>query len=303
MSTMNSADNRVRPPQIRLTRYDMVIGMLQTSALVAGLTFIAMVAIWLSNRLPPPVSRKIEMLPAGDGGWEDGAPDATPNVESPEDAVPDPSVSNEESDVTEIEEVLEQVLEVAENAAVIEAPRESNATESSGIPGSADGTGGRPLGSGGPGRGGAKREQGWIVEFADKGDAESYAAQLDFFGIELGLLLKEDSRLYYLSNASQPRPSIREVRTGEGEKRLFLNWQDGSQDRVKADIELFAKASINAESGVIMHFYPADVEQMLAQLEVDYNNQQPSGIRRTYFQVKRKGGSEYEFTVTRQILK
>ena len=300
MSTANKTG--IRAPQIKLTPYDMVVGLLQTTALVAALTFLAMVAIWLSNRLPAPVSRKIEMMPAGDGGFEDGAPDETPNVESPEDAVPDPSVSNEESDVTEIEEVLEQVLEVAENASVIEAPRESNAAESSGVPGSADGTGGRPLGSGGPGRGGAKREQGWIVEFADKGDAESYAAQLDFFGIELGLLLKEESRLYYLSKVAQARPTVREVRTGEGEKRLFLNWQDGSQDRVKADIELFAKAQIDAADGVIMHFYPSDLEQSLAQLEVDYNNQQPSAIRRTYFQVKRQG-SGYEFTVSRQILK
>ncbi len=300
MSTVNKAGSRV--PQIKLTRYDMVVGLLQTMALVAALTFLAMVAIWLSNRLPPPVSRKIEMMPSGDGGFEDGAADATPNVESPEDAVPDPSVSNEESDVTEIEEVLEQVLEVAENASVIEAPRESNATESSGVPGSADGTGGRPLGSGGPGRGGAKREQGWIVEFADKGDVESYAAQLDFFGIELGLLLKEESRLYYLSNVTQARPTVREVRTGEGEKRLFLNWQDGSQDRIKADIELFAKAQIDASAGVVMHFYPADLEQSMAQLEVGYNNQQPSAIRRTYFQVQRQG-SGYEFTVSRQILK
>ncbi len=304
MSTVKSTHSaaRVQGPHIKLTKYDVAVSVLQTSALIAVLTFAVMLAIWLSNLLPAPVSRKVELMPAGDGGWEDGTPDATPNVESPEDAVPDPSLANEETDVTQIEEVIEQVIEVAENAAVIEAPNESRQQQNTGIPGSADGTGGRPLGSGGPGRGGAKREQGWIVEFADKGDLDSYAAQLDFFGIELGLLLKEDSRLIYLSQMSQATPTQREVRTGEGEKRLFLNWQDGSQDRVKADMELFKKAGLDAANGVILHFYPPATEQMLAQLEVSYGNQQPSAIRRTYFQVRR-AGSGFEFVVTRQVLK
>ncbi|MGV2338610.1 MAG UNVERIFIED_CONTAM: hypothetical protein LVR18_32865 [Planctomycetaceae bacterium] len=224
MSAANPAAKRSRPagPHIKLTRYDIAVSVMQTSALIAALAFIVMLAIWLSNLLPTPISKKVELMPAGDGGWEDGTPDATPNVESPEDAVPDPSMANEETDVTQIEEVIEQVVEVAENAAVIEAPNENTQRENSGIPGSADGTGGRPLGSGGPGRGGAKREQGWIVEFAEKGDIDTYAAQLDFFGIELGLLLKEESRLVYLSNFSQPQPTRREVRTGDAEKRLFL---------------------------------------------------------------------------------
>jgi len=229
MSSVKSGVNsRLRMPQIKLTRYEVAISMLQTSGLIAILTFIVML--------------------------------------------------------------------------VIEAPNENRDRNTSGVPGSADGTGGRPLGSGGPGRGGAKREQGWIVEFADKGDLDSYAAQLDFFGIELGLLQKEEARLTYLSNVSRPVPTKREVRTGDAEKRLFLKWQDGSQDRIKADMELFQRAGIDGSSGVILHFYPAATEQMLAQLEVAYGNQQPTAIRRTYFRV-RKAGSGYEFVVDRQVLK
>ena len=97
-------------------------------------------------------------------------------------------------------------------------------------------------------------------------------------------------------------PTKREVRTGDAEKRLFLKWQDGSQDRIKADMELFQRASEDASNGVILHFYPTATEQMLAQLEVSYGNQQPAAIRRTYFRV-RKTGSGYEFVVDRQVLK
>ena len=304
MSTAGSSRRgmNARAPHIKLTKYDVAVSVLQTSALCAGLAFIVMLCIWLSNLLPAPVSRKVELMPAGDGGWEDGTPDATPKVDSPEDATVDPSMANEETDVTQLEEVVEQVVEVSENAATITAPNESTQNQTSGIPGSADGTGGRPLGSGGPGRGGAKRENGWIVEFADKGDLDSYAAQLDYFGIELGLLIKEESRLIYVSNLSNPKPDTREVRNGEGEKRLWMNWQDGSQERVKADMELIKKAGLDGSKGAIIHFYPAKTEQQMAQLEVDYQNQQPSAIRRTTFSVRRQG-SGFEFVVTKQVLK
>lgn len=293
-----------RAPHVKLTKYDVAVSLLITTAVCAALTLMVMIMIWLSNLIPAPVSKQVEMMPAGDGGWEDGDPNATPDVESPEDAALDPSMANEESDVTELEEITEQVMEVSENAASVVAPNEFTDSRNTGNPGSADGTGGRPLGSGGPGRGGAKREQRWYVEFAEKGDLKSYAEQLDFFGIELGCRFPEEGRLVFLSKMSQDVPAQRELRETDGdkEKRLFMNWQDGSQDRVQADIELFGKAKIDATPGIIMHFYPAETEQMLAQLELAYGNKKTEEIRRTYFQVRRNGGG-YEFVVTKQLLK
>ncbi len=305
MSAVNPTSARSRRssgPHIKLTKYDIVVSTLITTATAAGLAFMVMVFIWLSNLLPSPVSKQVTMLPAGDGGWEDGDPNATPNVDSPEDASLDPSVANEETDVTELEEVTEQVVEVAENAAMMVAPNEFSDSRNTGSPGSADGTGGRPLGSGGPGRGGAKREQRWYVEFGDKGDLKSYAAQLDFFGIELGALFQDESRLVYLSNLSAARPTTREVKTGDSEKRLFMSWQDGSEQRRAADLELFKKAGIDAGPGVVMHFYPAATESMLAQVEFDYAKEADTEIRKTFFQVK-KAGNGYEFVVTRQQLR
>ena len=104
-SVKSTGSSRLRMPQIKLTRYEVAISVLQTSGMIAVLTFGVMLMIWLSNLLPAPISKKVELMPAGDGGWEDGSADATPNVESPEDAVPDPSMANEETDVTQLEEV------------------------------------------------------------------------------------------------------------------------------------------------------------------------------------------------------
>lgn len=293
-----------RAPHIKLTKYDVAVSTLMTTATCAGLAFLVMVFIWLSNLLPAPVSKKVIMLPAGDGGWEDGDPDATPNVESPEDATLDPSLANEETDVTELEEVTEQVLEVADTAAALVAPNEFTDARNTGMPGSAEGTGGRPLGSGGPGRGGAKREQRWFVEFADKGDMKSYAAQLDFFGIELGALFEADGRLVYMSNMQQAQPTIREIRATEGdaERRLFMNWADGSEERRAADVELFQKAGIDASQAAIMHFYPAATEETMATIEQEFGGRTADQIRRTYFRV-RKVGSGFEFYVQNQLLK
>ena len=305
MSAANSTSERTRrtvAPHIKLTKYDVAVSILMTTATCAGLAFMVMLFIWLSNMLPSPVSKQVTMLPAGDGGWEDGDPNATPNVDSPEDASLDPSMANEETDVTQLEEVTEQVLEVADNAATMVAPNENTDQNTSGIPGSAEGTGGRPLGSGGPGRGGAKREQRWFVEFGDKGDLKSYATQLDFFGIELGAMFQDEGRLVYLSNLSQDAPTTREVKTGDSEKRLFMSWQDGSEQRRAADLELFQKAMIDASPAVVMHFYPAATEEMLATKEFEYGNKAATEIRRTYFQVK-KAGTGYEFVVTRQQLR
>jgi len=305
MSVVNSTrpqGRRAPAPHIKLTKYDIVVSTLITTATCAGLAFVVMVFIWLSNLLPSPISKQVTMLPAGDGGWEDGDPNATPNVESPEDASLDPSMANEETDVTQLEEVVEQVMEVADNAATMVAPNEATDQKTTGVPGSADGTGGRPLGSGGPGRGGAKREQRWFVEFGDKGDLKSYAAQLDFFGIELGAMFQDDSRLVYLNNLSQQKPTSREVKTGDSEKRLFMSWQDGSEERRAADIEIFKKADIDAGPSVVMHFYPSETEELLAKVEYEYGKKSAAEIRRTYFQV-RKAGSGYEFVVTRQQLR
>ena len=293
----------VRSPHIKVTKYDVAVSVLSTSALFAVLTLIVMVCIWLANMLPSPQKKQVIMLPPGDGGYEDGDPDATPNVESPEDAAEDPSLANEETDVTELEEVIEQISDVVDDAAAITAPNESASSRNTG-PEVADGTGGRPLGTGGGGRGGSKREQRWIVEFADKEDLKSYAAQLDFFGIELAALFQSEGQLIYMNNMSADKPATRVIEEGAagGEQRLFTNWADGSEERRQADVELFQKAGVDASPAAILHFYPAETENLMATIEQEYGGRTVAEIRKTYFRVRRTGNS-YEFYVQKQLLK
>lgn len=285
-------------PVIKVTLYDMITSFLISAGGLLAATLVILIAIWLASRIPTRVLLD-PIMTAGDGGFEDGEENATPDVESPEDPTDDPSVSNDE-DVTELMEITDPVMEASDTAAQLVEPSAFTDDRNSGNPGSAEGTGGRPLGTGGGGRGGTPREQRWFVSFADKGDLKSYARQLDFFKIELGVMFPAESRLVYMNNISADRPTTREVKTGDNEKRLFMNWEGG--DRKEADAELFQKAGVDARPGVILHFYPAELEQTLARLELSYANRASAQIRRTYFQVKRAGDG-FEFTVTEQKLK
>ena len=247
--------------------------------------------------LPDQQAIPIEIT-SGDGGWEDGDPNETLDVESPEDPSDDPSLSNDQSE-SQLEQITEQVLTLSDTAASMVQPNNFTDPSGGGNPGSAEGTGGRPYGSGGPGRGGTKRENRWIVEFAESGGLKSYAAQLDQFKIELGCAFP-DGRIYYVGNLSAS-PNVRQARLSSDDTRLFMNWTGG--EREKADIELLTNAGVpNPAQGRILHFYHPETEQMLARLELEYGNKPVDQIRRTQFQV-RKAGSSYEFVVVSQKLK
>lgn len=289
-----------RIPKLSINRYDISTAGLLALLSMAGTALLILVAIWLANRIETAVVRE-PLMEAGDGGWPDGDPNATPDVESPEDPSLDPSVANDQSDVTELMEITDPVVEVAENAAQIVEPTDFSDQKNTGNPGSADGTGGRPWGMGGPGRGGVKREQRWFVQFNNTGDLKTYAAQLDFFQIEIGAMFPAENRLVYMTNMSADRPTLREVTTGDNEKRLFMNWEGGN--RREADVELFKKAGVDASGATILHFYPPPVEQQLVEKESEYSGgRPPEQIRRTFFEVRPDGGG-YQFVVTSQKLK
>tara|TARA_B100000029_G_scaffold273727_1_gene268505 strand:+ start:1460 stop:2314 length:855 start_codon:yes stop_codon:yes gene_type:complete len=278
-----------------VTRYEQISSLM--ISIVIGLVMATLVtlALWLStveaDEVGPAEMELIELA----GGVEDGQPDETLKVESPEEEIEDPALEAEETEETEIEEVFENVVELSDNAAEqVEQQFETQATNSGKV-GSKAGTGSRPLGSG-PGEGGIPRHQRWFIRFASGSSLTEYAKQLDFFGIELGALFPAQGRLVYVRNFSSSKDR-REVRTGANEKRLYMNWQSGTLK--KTDHQLFRKVGINTNGATILHFYPSGTENKLAKLEKDYRNRNVKTIRRTIFSV-RKRGNGYRFQVTRQ---
>jgi hypothetical protein len=297
MSDSKTPSSVPHSPVLKVTGYDRVSAFMV--ALVVGLV-VAVVwlgIVWATNRLPRvqgPVP--VELLDLS-GGVEDGAIDETLRLDSPEDISSDPSLAETPIEESEIQEMLETVVELSDEATSLAQQQFETEAQNVGQPGSATGSGRRALGMG-PGETGLPREQRWYIQFSSRATVKEYARQLDFFKIELGALLA-NGRIQYVSNLSSDRPTVRTADSGRGESRLYMTWQGG--ERRKADFELLQAAGINpAQVQVIFHFYPPETEARLARLEHEYANRPADQIRRTYFEARRRA-SGYEFVVTRQF--
>lgn len=284
-----------KPPVLGTTRYDLAASFL-IALLVAFLLVTAWVAaLWLANRrIKTEDETPIELLQLG--GYEDGAPDETLKVESPEDPTDDPSVEDV-PDETQVEEVVENVVELSDQAAQQVPTQQDVATENTGKVGSKEGTGRRPLGSGG---GEGNIGQRWFIRFGERSTLEEYAKQLDYFGIEVGLLTGK--QIVVLSNLSAPRATQRIITSGRQLKdQWYFTWAGGG--RKQADIKLLKqKGGLDARRGLIFHFYPQKTIQMIGRLEKRQSKKPVSQIQRTYFSVRRQGDG-YEFYVTRIVYK
>ena len=100
-----------------VTRFEQVSSLM--ISIVIGLVAATIVtfALWLSTVEAEEVGpAEMEMIELA-GGVDDGNPDETLKVESPEEEIEDPALTEEETDETEIEEVFENVVELSDNAA------------------------------------------------------------------------------------------------------------------------------------------------------------------------------------------
>jgi hypothetical protein len=222
----------------------------------------------------------------GGGGSGNGTPGGEQQLEE---------VSPEE--VKDLQEVnVEQTLQAVTDAVSTQA-QNLDAIEGgvSGL-GHGEGTGtgdGRGPGPGGPGK--ATQLPDWEVRF-NATTIELYAAQLDFFGIELGAIGGGKKTVDYASALAQAKPNTRTA-PGDKEKRRYLLWRKGPL--ASADKELLAKAGIDTTGRIILQFLPEPVELQMRTLEAQFKNKKLNDIRRTIFGVKQNGAA-YQFFVAEQ---
>jgi hypothetical protein len=297
MATSESTQPNRRGPVLKVTQYDLVTSTLLASIIGLVVAFVSLTVVWVTNRLSTPenvVPLELLELP---GGFEDGVINETLKLDSPEDVIRDPSLADAPAEENEVEETLENVVELADQATNQADQTFELDVRSVGKAGSATGTGRRALGLG-PGESGLPRDERWFVRFSGRGSLRDYALQLDFFGIELGAVI-DGRKLVYLSQLSAERPRTRSTNSGKGEQRLHMIWQGGT--RRDADIELFRNAGVNITTELIFHFYPPKTESLLARLERDFKKRPVDQIRRTYF-IVRRANKGYRFIVSRQTV-
>ena len=307
VSRMEPTASHVKMPFLKFSNYDVTSSLLMALGLgVVGAVLWAFSLFWSTIPEKPPAFVPLEMVERVGGGVEDGDPDATLNIESPDVQSDEVMQQNEVTEVSPVSEMAEIASDQIDfeliGDGVASGPQTGEKIQSAqtGIDdrnGNATGTGNRrPLGFGPGNGGGVAAELRWYIRFADGSSLTEYAKQLDFFGIELGAVLP-DGRLAYISGLAGS-PKVRYGASGKDEKRLYMKWDSG--DRRRADEKLFQKAGITVGQNVIFHFYPAQTEQLMVTLEVNFAKRKLREIRRTYFVVNTKGAG-YEFQITRQM--
>lgn len=137
----------------------------------------------------------------------------------------------------------------------------------------------------------------WEVSFPEEISVVEYARRLDYFGIEISAV-SPNGKIEYISNSGQQKP---DKRVGQlvDDPRLYIGWRRG--ELVAADRKLLAKAGINAKGKQLWHFFPEETQRLMATLERAHAKRDPTRIKRTRFELRRKpNGDGYEFVVAEQ---
>ena len=101
---------------------------------------------------------------------------------------------------------------------------------------------------------------------------EEYARQLDALNVELAVVIAARTSSSTSPISPSPTPTKR-YGSGQEDDRLYFLWQGAG--RKASDVALLKKAGIDVGESVVLQFYPAGVEERLAQLEVRYRGRQP----------------------------
>jgi len=265
---------------------DRASGMVVALFVLLGTIVLVMLAVWLSSGVRFNVPAKVTLAQPAGGGSPGAGADAERPLEE---------VNSDENIVREVR--IEQTLHTVGDVVASQAAAFESLTAGTRGGGTGDGPSDRDNRGPGPSDGPTAAAQlpAWEVHF-NASSLELYAAQLDFFGIELGAIGGGKTTVDYAARLSEPAPVTRSA-PGSAEQRRYLVWRKGPL--AAADKSLLEKAKIDTTGRIILQFLPAEVEVRMTELEIAFAGKQPGEIRRTVFGVKGSGG-QYEFYVVEQ---
>ena len=152
------------------------------------------------------------------------------------------------------------------------------------------------LGPGGEGK--ENPAEHWIVKYSTD-SKEDYAAQLDFFKIEVGSLSKKSALIEYASKLSQKKPVYRKS-TRKEEKRVYFK-KPNKHPVLRWDKAFLKSAGAEITDRYIFTFYPTDTIKKLKLLEekaLARDKKDMSDVQKTVFTVvpSKSGGYEYKLS-------
>jgi len=273
---------------LQVSAYDRVASLLIALLILVGAFVLLLFLIWLTARvLTMHKAVPVELIEEL-GGRQESAMGTARELSEP--------------GVDELEDLVEPQLQDALAAVTDAISSQAAALDALDAPTSGRGRGAgdsRQPGPGGTGEDIIPRWQRWEIRFSSA-SLETYARQLDHFGIELAAIGGGKPVIDYARNLARAVP---EHRTGaaSAEDRLYMTWQGGELQQ--ADRELLQRAKISLAGRLLVQFYPPNVEQQLATLEKLYaGTRDLKEIGKTIFGV-RSAGAGYEFYVMEQQLR
>ena len=287
--------NELKLPQVeegdllQVTPYDRVASLIIAINVFMGFAVMLMLVMWLSSviRFEHEGVKVLILEPRGRGDHAKGY----------ERDVEEPGVEEVMEFIEpQIEETFEAVTDAVTSTAASLVALNTGATATSHGSGMGDS---REAGPGGDGDLDViPRVERWRIKLTES-SVDGFARLLDSMQIEIGALGGGIKSVDYANNLSGSIKK-RSVEGGKHEKRLFFAPTDKKSELWTR--QLLAKASVQTQGRVMLHFYSAKAENLLAVAEneaLQKAGKRLDEIRRTYFSVRRSGGS-FQFVVDKQ---
>lgn len=266
--------------QLRVSSYDRVASTIISLICLLGFAVGCLLIIVYAMQ----VFTRIEAVPIT---LEEVASTQNPNMGLERDIEPMGAEDAPELSEPQLQETLDTISEaVSASEALLDDVAFDGDPQSSRGKGKGDS---REAGTGGEGiNEKIPRAQRWEIRF-QPGSLKQYAKQLDYFGIELGVL-GGDSVVYYAFNLAKSKPDSKSQPPAL-EQRLYMSWRGG--ELAKADRQLATRAGIAKRGNLIVQFFPKKTEDLMATLEktfADAKGREINDIRKTIFSIQEQSG-------------
>lgn len=290
MSSSLSQDQDDRVEAMSTTSVDQVAALFLSLAMMIGLAVVMLGGVYLiSTYKPEPLAIVIleEERVAGRG---DHAAGFERDLEAPG------AEETEQVNEPSIEQTLQTITDTVTS---MSATLDTVATSASGT-GSGKGDS-RPPGPEGEGDDIVPRFERWEIRFSAR-DLKSYAAQLDFFKIELAAIGAGRTEVDYANELSSASPK-KQSGKGEDEKRLyFINRREGAL--LKYERDLMSKAGVAVAGRQVLKLISKELENELALLEKTRavkergNNVKVTEFAKTIFECQpNQNGNGYQWII------
>jgi len=253
--TAHSLPARQRPKlsvETKASTYDKLSAALIASILLVGFLVAALFLIWLTTAFDYTSQKKaITMDRADESGNEKPAGEA--------DDVFEPGV--EEFPEVETPQLANALEAVSSAVSTVRASLEERSGMEAEM-GAGSGFGSR---EGGPGTGGdsVPEYKRWIIQY-ESDSLDTYAKQLDFFNIDIGVLHKTNKKIWRVNNLST-KPTVTE--SSQQAEAKTLRFMHKKQKMLRWDQTLASRAGAPIENTITCQFYPEATRQIIRNIE------------------------------------